>query len=204
MKLYSASGINDFIICLGYKGHVTKDFFVNYFLYSSDQTVDLAENHLEFHRNSCEPWRVTLVDTGASTMTGGRLKRFLPFVKNDSAFCFTYGDGLANVNISELISFHAQSGGLATLAATQPVGNLGAPQIEDECGVRTLTEKPRGDGRWVIGGSFVLSPCVGEYFEGDSTVWEGKTRSSRTEPSPSSSTCSWEPTFRTHHSWNPH
>jgi glucose-1-phosphate cytidylyltransferase len=172
MKIYSAYGIYDFIICLGYKGHIIKDFFANYFLYSSDVTIDLAKNRMEFHHNDCEPWRVTLVDTGASTMTGGRLKRILPYVAEDDAFCFTYGDGVADVNISELIAFHQLQRTWATLTATQPSGKFGALGIDDQSHVRTFTEKPRGDGRWVNGGFFVLSPNVGEYIEGDSTVWE--------------------------------
>lgn len=172
MKIYSAYGINEFIICLGYKGHIIKDFFANYFLYSSDVTVDLAKNRLEFRRNDCEPWLVTLVDTGASTMTGGRLKRVLPYVAEDEAFCFTYGDGVADVNISEVIRFHQLQGTLATLTATQPSGKFGALEIDEQSHVETFTEKPRGDGRWVNGGFFVLSPKVGEYIEGDSTIWE--------------------------------
>ncbi len=172
MKIYSAYGINDFIVCLGYKGHVIKEFFANYFLYSSDVTVDLAKNLLEFHNNTCEPWRVTLVDTGANTMTGGRLKRVLPYVSDEQDFCFTYGDGVANVNISELIEFHRRRGALATLTATQPTGKFGALGIDDESLVQTFTEKPLGDGRWVNGGFFVLSPKVGEYIKDDTTIWE--------------------------------
>ncbi len=172
MKIYSAYGINDFIVCLGYKGQVIKDFFVNYFLYSSDVTVDLARNNLEFHNNTCEPWRVTLVDTGASTMTGGRLKRVLPYVADEEAFCFTYGDGVSNVNITELIEFHRRQRTLVTLTATQPTGKFGALGIGDNSQVRTFVEKPQGDGRWVNGGFFVLSPKVGEHIAGDTTIWE--------------------------------
>ncbi len=172
MKIYSAYGINDFIVCLGYKGQVIKDFFVNYFLYSSDVTVDLARNNLEFHSNTCEPWRVTLVDTGAGTMTGGRLKRVLPYVADEEAFCFTYGDGVSNVNITELIEFHRRQRTLVTLTATQPTGKFGALGIGDNSQVRTFVEKPQGDGRWVNGGFFVLSPKVGEYIVGDATIWE--------------------------------
>ena len=172
MKIYSAYGINDFIVCLGYKGHIIKDFFANYFLYSSDLTVDLGKNSLEYHRNTCEPWRVTLVDTGANTMTGGRLKRVLPYVADDEDFCFTYGDGVADVNIARLIEFHRQSEALVTLTATQPTGKFGALRISDNSLVESFQEKPAGDGRWVNGGFLVLSPKVGEYIKDDSTIWE--------------------------------
>jgi glucose-1-phosphate cytidylyltransferase len=172
MKVYSAFGVNDFIICLGYKGHVIKDFFANYFIYSSDLTVDLEHNRLEFHRNICEPWRVTMIDTGASTMTGGRLKRILPYVADDEEFCFTYGDGVGDVNISKLIEFHRRQKELVTLTAMQPTGKFGGLEIDGNSRVHTFTEKPRGDGRWVNGGFFVLSPKVGEYIEDDSTIWE--------------------------------
>lgn len=172
MKIYSAYGINDFIVCLGYKGHIIKEFFANYFLYSSDVTIDLEKNHLEFRNNHCEPWRVTLVDTGANTMTGGRLKRVLPYVAEEEAFCFTYGDGVADVNISKLIEFHRHQGTQATLTATQPKGKFGALEIDSSLHVSSFTEKPRGDGQWVNGGFFVLSPKVGKYIEGDATSWE--------------------------------
>lgn len=172
MKIYSAHGINDFVICLGYKGHIIKDFFINYFLYSSDVTVDLANNTLEYHRNTCESWRVTLVDTGANTMTGGRLKSVLPYVADEEAFCFTYGDGVADVNIGELIKFHRRQGTLVTLTAALPTGRFGGLDIDKSLRVRTFLEKPRGDGRWVNSGFFVLSPKVGEYIAGDSTPWE--------------------------------
>jgi glucose-1-phosphate cytidylyltransferase len=172
MKIYSAYGVHEFIICLGYKGHVIKDFFANYFLYSSDLTIDLKNNQLEFHNNACEPWRVTLVDTGATTMTGGRLKRVLPYVANDEAFCFTYGDGVADVNIADLIAFHRSQNMLVTLMATQPTGKFGALELDSQSHVHSFTEKPRGDGRWVNGGFFVLSPKVGDYLAGDSTIWE--------------------------------
>jgi len=172
MKIYSAYGINDFIICLGYKGHIIKEFFANYFLYSSDLTIDLTTNDLKFHTNTCEPWRVTLVDTGATTMTGGRLKRVLPYVADDDAFCLTYGDGVSDVNISQLIEFHRNQKTLVTLTATQPTGKFGALGIDDCERVRTFVEKPRGTGGWINGGFFVLSPAVGEYIESDTTVWE--------------------------------
>jgi glucose-1-phosphate cytidylyltransferase len=172
MKIYSSYGINEFIVCLGYKGHIIKDFFANYFLYSSDVTVDLAKNSLQFHNNACEPWRVTLVDTGASTGTGGRLKRVLRYVIDDEAFCFTYGDGVSDVNISESIAFHYSQGSLVTVSATLPTGKFGALEIGGNSRVNRFMEKPRGDGRWVNGGFFVLSPKVGEYIKDDATMWE--------------------------------
>jgi len=172
MKIYSAYGIHDFIICLGYKGHVIKEYFANYFLHSADMTIDLARNQMEFHRNECEPWRVTLVDTGAATMTGGRLKRILPYVGEEESFCFTYGDGVANVDIPKLIEFHKQHKTLVTLTATQPTGKFGALGIDPDGQVHTFLEKPSGDGRWVNGGFFVLSPRVGDYIKDDATIWE--------------------------------
>ena len=172
MKIYSAHGINDFIICLGYKGHLIKEFFANYFLHSSDVTVDLVNNQLEFHQHACEPWRVTLVDTGADTMTGGRLKRVLRYLSEESTFCLTYGDGVSNVNITELIQFHQSHGALVTLTATQPSGKFGALDIAPDASLRSFKEKPVGDGRWVNGGFFVLSPKVDQYIEGDAAIWE--------------------------------
>ena len=172
MKIYSAHRINDFIICLGYKGYVIKEHFANYFLYSADLTIDLEHDKVEYHRSGSEPWRVTLVDTGNVTMTGGRLKRILPYVENEEAFCFTYGDGVADVNISEAISFHKSHGKLATLTAAQPIGRFGALTIKEDGTISSFSEKPKGDGRWVNGGFFVLSPKVGKYLAGDSTVWE--------------------------------
>jgi len=173
LKIYAAHGINDFIICLGYKGHLIKEYFANYFLYSADLTVDLAENRLEYHRSTCEKWRITLVDTGADTMTGGRLKRVLPYLQNEDAFCFTYGDSVANVDIAQSIQFHKQHGKLVTLTATQPTGKFGSLHLDDTT-VRRFAEKPKRDGAWVNGGFFVLSPAVGGYLENDSTVWERK------------------------------
>lgn len=172
MKIYSSYGINDFVICLGYKGYLVKEYFANYFLYSADVTIDLARNQMEFHRNGCEHWRVTLVDTGASTMTGGRLKRALPYVEKDPAFCFTYGDGVADVDINALIKFHEQEKRLVTLTATQPIGKYGALEIMNGAHVKSFREKPRGDGNWINGGFFVLSPKVGEYIADDSISWE--------------------------------
>ncbi|MDR3739258.1 MAG: glucose-1-phosphate cytidylyltransferase [Terracidiphilus sp.] len=172
MKIYSHYGINDFIICLGYKGNSIKEYFANYYLYSADATFDLSKNTAEYHRNGSEPWRVTLVDTGAATMTGGRLRRVLPYVQDDEAFCFTYGDGVANVKINELLAFHKRHGKLVTLTATQPSGRFGSLSIGENGELNSFAEKPRGDGRWVNGGFFVLSPKVGEYLKDDATVWE--------------------------------
>ena len=172
MKLYSFYGINDFIICLGYKGHMIKEYFANYFLYSSDVTIDLLINRIEYHGSSCEPWKVTLVDTGLDTMTGGRLKRVLPFVENEEAFCFTYGDGISDVDLHKLIEFHKSRGQLVTLTAVQPTGRFGNLSIDDNERVLSFSEKPNGDGRWINGGYFVLSPSVGDYLHDDSTVWE--------------------------------
>jgi glucose-1-phosphate cytidylyltransferase len=172
MKIYSSFGISEFIICLGYKGQLIKEYFANYFLHSSDVTIDLDKNEMEFHRNDSEPWRVTLVDTGANTMTGGRLKRVLPYVSNDESFCFTYGDGVANIDISGLIEYHKRQGTLVTLTAAQPIGKFGALALDENSRVHTFVEKPRGDGRWVNGGFFVMSPKVGAYLKDDTTVWE--------------------------------
>jgi glucose-1-phosphate cytidylyltransferase len=172
MKIYSAFGINDFIICLGYKGYLIKKFFADYFLYSADVTIDLASGKTECHKNGCEPWRVTLVDTGADTMTGGRLRRVLPYLKNEEMFCFTYGDGVADVNVAELLEFHKQHGKLVTLTAAQPSGKFGALKIDNDGIVSAFAEKPKGDGRWVNGGFFVLSPKIAAYLKDDSTVWE--------------------------------
>jgi glucose-1-phosphate cytidylyltransferase len=172
MKIYSFYGVNDFIICLGYKGNMIKDFFSNYFLYSADVTFDLAKNRAEYHRTNSEPWRVTLVDTGSNTMTGGRLRRVLPYVENEEMFCFTYGDGVANVNVTELIEFHKKHGKLVTLTAAQPTGRFGALKIDENGTVLSFAEKPQGDGRWVNGGFLVLSPKIGAYLKDDATILE--------------------------------
>jgi glucose-1-phosphate cytidylyltransferase len=172
MKIYSAHGINDFIICLGYKGDMIKQYFANYFLLSADVTIDLAKRDIDFHRHDCEPWRVTLVDTGAATMTGGRLRRVLPYLENEEAFCFTYGDGVANVNIKATIEFHRRQGKLVTLTAVQPVGRYGALLINADSTLSSFAEKPKGDGTWVNGGFLVLSPKVGAYLKDDATIWE--------------------------------
>ncbi|CAB3630916.1 glucose-1-phosphate cytidylyltransferase [Achromobacter pestifer] len=171
MKMYSAHGVNDFIICCGYKGYVIKEYFANYFLHMSDVTFDMANNQMEVHQRHAEPWRVTLVDTGDDTMTGGRLKRVASYVKDEEAFCFTYGDGVADVDISALIAFHRQHGKLATVTAVQPPGRYGALKMEDDL-VAGFTEKPRGDGGLINGGFFVLSPKVLPLIEADHISWE--------------------------------
>ena len=170
LKTYSHHGINDFIICLGYRGSVIKEYFANYFLHMSDVTFDLAENRMEVCHRHCEPWRVTLVDTGDQTQTGGRLKRVRDYLDHDT-FCFTYGDGLADVDIGASLRLHRQQQRLATLTAVQPAGRFGAIDIEDKR-IARFEEKPQGDGRWVNGGFFVLEPRAIDYIAGDSTAWE--------------------------------
>lgn len=170
MKIYSSYGINDFIICLGYKGYMIKEYFSNYFLHMSDVTFDFRDNTMEVHRKHAEPWRVTLIDTGEQTMTGGRMKRVRTYLDEED-FCFTYGDGLGDVNISELITFHKQQQTLATVTAIQPPGRFGALDLQQNRIVR-FDEKPQGDGTWVNGGYFVLSTKVLDYIEGDQTSWE--------------------------------
>jgi glucose-1-phosphate cytidylyltransferase len=170
MKIYSHYGINDFVICLGYKGYVIKEYFANYFLHMSDVSFDMIENRMEVHQRNVEPWRVTLIDTGQDTLTGGRLKRVREYVGNES-FCFTYGDGVADLDIAKLIAFHRSQGKLATLTAIQPPGRYGAVSIEDSR-VLSFAEKPAGDGAWVNGGFFVLEPKVIDYIDGDESSWE--------------------------------
>lgn len=170
MKMYSGHGIDDFVICLGYKGYIIKEYFSNYFLHTSDVTFSMRENSMEIHQKFAEPWRVTLVDTGELTMTGGRLKRVAPYLGNES-FCFTYGDGVADIDISALIAKHREAGRLATVTAIQPPGRYGALHIENET-VHHFQEKPAGDGAWINGGFFVLEPGVLSYLDGDNTVWE--------------------------------
>jgi glucose-1-phosphate cytidylyltransferase len=174
MKIYSHHGITDFVICLGYKGNLIKEYFANYFLYTSDVTFDLSRNQLEVHHRKSEPWRVTLVDTGEKTMTGGRLARVRPYI-GDSTFCFTYGDGVADINITELLQSHKASGKLATVTAVQPPGRYGALEFHPDCEteVTRFQEKPTGDGAWINGGFFVLEPEALNYIkDGDTTVWE--------------------------------
>jgi len=170
MKIYAAHGIDEFVICLGYKGYLIKEYFANYYLHTCDVSFDLADGAMEVHRSATEPWRVTLIDTGEQTMTGGRLARVLPYV-GDEEFCFTYGDGVGDVDITSLIAFHRAQGALATVTAVQPPGRFGALDIEGDR-VRHFEEKPRGDGAWMNGGFFVLSPEVGRYLDGDHIVWE--------------------------------
>jgi glucose-1-phosphate cytidylyltransferase len=170
LKIYSHHGINDFVVCLGYKGYMIKEYFANYFLHMSDVTIDLAKNALEVHQRHAEPWRITLVDTGHETQTGGRLKRVADYLESD-AFCFTYGDGLSDVDITAEIAFHVNKGTLATMCAVQPPGRFGAIDIEDNR-ITRFEEKPSGDGSWINGGFFVLEPAVLDYIAGDATVWE--------------------------------
>jgi glucose-1-phosphate cytidylyltransferase len=171
MKTYSHHGINDFVICCGYKGYVIKEYFANYFLHTSDITFDLVSNGMEVHQQNAEPWRVTLIDTGTDTMTGGRLKRVAEYVKSEEAFCLTYGDGVSDVNIGALLAFHKSHGLRATLTATYPPGRFGALDIRENK-VISFKEKPKGDGGMINGGFFVLSPKVIDLIEGDHTVWE--------------------------------
>lgn len=171
MKLYSYYGINEFIICLGYKSYVIKEFFSNYFLHTSDVTLDLKNNKMDIHKNLSEPWKVTLIDTGLDTMIGGRIKKIIPYVETEDCFCLTYGDGLSNVNIKDLVNFHVKNKKLATVTGVQPPGRFGSLDIQDDR-VIGFTEKPVGDGGWINGGFFVLSPKIEKYIEGDSMVWE--------------------------------
>ncbi len=173
MKLYSAHGVNDFVICCGYKGYVIKEYFANYFLHMSDVTFDMEHNRMEVHQRNAEPWRVTLVDTGEETLTGGRLRRVADYVKDEEAFCFTYGDGIANVDISALVAFHKQHGKRATVTAVQPPGRYGALDMQGSA-VRGFVEKPKGDGGWINGGFFVLSPACLDYVQSDVSSWEGE------------------------------
>jgi glucose-1-phosphate cytidylyltransferase len=171
MKIYSAHGVNEFIICLGYKGYIIKEYFANYYLHMSDVTFDMRNNGIKIHQAYAEPWQVTLVETGENTQIGGRIKRIIPYVKDDEAFCLTYGDGVADVDINKIIDLHFTEGRLATVTATQPPGRFGAVNYEGNR-VVGFQEKPRGDGSWINGGFFVLSPKVANYIEGDATVWE--------------------------------
>ena len=170
LKIYSSHGINDFVICLGYKGYIIKEYFANYFLHMSNVTFDMANNRMDVHQNNTEPWKITLVDTGEQTMTGGRLKRVRSYL-GDEDFCFTYGDGLGDINITELIKFHQAHGQSATLTATQPPGRFGALKLNGNQ-VAGFQEKPQGDGGWINGGFFVLSPKVIDRIDGDDSVWE--------------------------------
>jgi glucose-1-phosphate cytidylyltransferase len=172
MKTYSHHGINDFVICLGYKGYVIKEFFANYFLHTSNVTFDMANNKMEVHQRYAEPWRVTLIDTGTDTMTGGRLARVRPYL-DESTFCMTYGDGVSDLNIRDTLAFHRQHGKKATITAIQPPGRYGALNMAGDQ-VLSFQEKPAGDGAWINGGFFVLEPSVLDYIEGDATIWENQ------------------------------
>lgn len=171
MKIYSAHGINDFVICLGYKGYMIKEFFANYFLHTADVTMDLVNNRLEVHQNWSEPWRVTLVETGADSMTGGRIKAIEPYIRGDEPFCLTYGDGVADIDISAQLAFHRDHGRKATITAVAPPGRFGALEFEGDL-VRSFREKPTGDGGLINGGFFVLHPSVVDLIDGPATVWE--------------------------------
>lgn len=170
MKIYAAHGISDFVVCCGYRGYMIKEYFANYFLHMSDVTFDLSRNQMKVHQNSAEPWQVTLVDTGEVTMTGGRLKRVRSYIGHED-FCFTYGDGVSNVDLKALISFHTKQGTVATLTSVQPPGRFGAIDVKRQK-VVGFAEKPAGDGGWINGGFFVLSPRVFDYIKGDRTIWE--------------------------------
>lgn len=172
LKTYSAHGIDEFVICCGYRGYVIKEYFANYFLHNSDVTFDLKTNHMTVHAHSAEPWKVTLVDTGANSGTGGRLKRVKAYL-DDETFCFTYGDGVGNVDIRRTIAFHREQGGLATMTAVQPPARFGTFNfLEGQNKIRHFQEKPQGAGAWINGGFFVLEPAVLDYIEGDATFWE--------------------------------
>ena len=172
MKLYSFHGIDEFIICCGYKGYVIKEYFANYFLHVSDVTFDIARNEMKVHEQKAEPWRVTLVDTGDDTLTGGRLGRVAEYVRDEEAFCFTYGDGISDLDITRQIAFHKQHGKMATVTAVQPPGRYGALRLDGGGAVRGFVEKPDGDGGWINGGFFILSPRCLDYIDGDESVWE--------------------------------
>ncbi len=171
MKIYSAHDINDFVICLGYKGYVIKEYFQNYFLHMSNVTFDVKRNSMEVHDAAAEPWRVTLVDTGERTMIGGRIKRILPYLGDDGEFCLTYGDGVGDIDVRAAVDLHRKEGRLATVTATQPPGRFGSINYQGNR-VTGFQEKPMGDGGWINGGFFVLSPQVGNYIKDDATVWE--------------------------------
>jgi len=171
MKIYSSYGFNDFVICLGYKGYVVKEYFANYFLHKSDVTIDLSDNSIKVHDSQAEPWKITLVDTGNDSMTGGRIKRIQQHIGNET-FMITYGDGVGSVNIEKLVAFHRSQGKLCTVTAVQPSGRFGALNIGDNSEVSSFMEKPKGDGAWINGGFFVCEPGIFDYIDGDSTIWE--------------------------------
>jgi glucose-1-phosphate cytidylyltransferase len=174
MKIYAAHGVIDFVVCCGYRGYVIKEYFANYFLHMSDVTLDMRDNRMEVHQRKAEPWRITLVDTGEKTLTGGRLKRVAPYLANEDPFLFTYGDGVADIDITRQVEFHRSHGGLATVTAVQPPGRYGALDLAGGDRVKGFIEKPRGEGGWINGGFFVLSPKVIDFVEGDDTSWEDR------------------------------
>ncbi|MFN8575922.1 MAG: glucose-1-phosphate cytidylyltransferase [Candidatus Sericytochromatia bacterium] len=171
MKIYSSHGFNDFIICLGYKGYMIKEYFINYFYHQCDLTIDLKENKTTVHSSKSEPWTITLVDTGLETLTGGRIKRIEPYINNET-FMLTYGDGVSDVNLKELYEFHKKHNKYATLTSVQPSGRFGALALDDNDNVTAFQEKPKGDGSWINGGFFVLEPDIFKYLKDDSTIWE--------------------------------
>ncbi len=171
MKIYSHYGYNEFIICLGYKGYMIKEYFANYFLHMADVTFDMANNHMEVHRQKAEPWKVTLVDTGQNTMTGGRLKRVRNYIGNET-FMMTYGDGVGDIDIPELVAYHKKNKKKATLTAVQPFGRFGAIEMDQYGQIKSFLEKPKGDGAWINAGFFILEPDVLDYIEGDEVIWE--------------------------------
>ncbi|WP_319559822.1 glucose-1-phosphate cytidylyltransferase [Marispirochaeta sp.] len=173
MKLYSYYNVNEFVICCGYKGYIIKEYFANYFLHMSDVTFDMSNNQMTVHQHKAEPWKVTLVDTGETTLTGGRLKRVYEYIREEPFFCFTYGDGLANVNIQEQLVFHQNHGKKATVTAVKPPGRYGALETDEKSVVTGFREKPKGDGAMINGGFFILSPSCIDYIDGDHTSWEG-------------------------------
>ena len=171
LKIYSHHGIDDFVVCLGYKGYLIKEYFANYHLHMGDVTIDVADNSVEVHQSNAEPWRVTLVDTGEATQTGGRIKRAFPYLEGEDEFCLTYGDGLADIDLAALLDFHREHGALATVTAVQPPARFGAMEIEDDR-VRAFAEKPHAQSGWINGGFFVCSRKVVDYIDGDDTIWE--------------------------------
>ena len=174
MKIYSAYGFNDFIICLGYKGYIIKEYFANYFLHKSDVTIDLADNSIKVHDSQAEPWKITLVDTGKDSMTGGRIKRVQQYVNNET-FMLTYGDGVGDINIKQLLAYHTRHGQLCTVTSVQPSGRFGALDLSPENCVKSFLEKPKGDGSWINGGYFVCQPEIFDYIKyGDATIWENE------------------------------
>ncbi len=173
MKIYAAHGYNDFIVCLGYKGYLVKEYFANYFLHKSDVTINLADNSIDVHDSQAEPWKITLVDTGTDSMTGGRIRRIKKYIGNET-FMLTYGDGVGDINIGELVKFHMAHGKFCTVTSVQPSGRFGALDLSSDNNVRSFLEKPKGDGSWINGGYFVCEPAIFDYLENDQTIWENK------------------------------